>query len=146
MRSAEGEVRVFRLAGAGLIGFLLIALWIYCIFDVIATSDALVRNMPKILWLLVVIILPAVGSIAWLLLGRPEKAGLAPGDSSYRAEPGGRRWTSGPKRTSGVLAPDDDPEFLAQLDERTKRLQEWEDDLRRRDEELRRREEGDDPA
>jgi hypothetical protein len=128
--------------GGGLVGLAILALWIYCIFDVIATSEPLMRNLPKVLWLLIVIILPAIGSVSWLLLGRPERAGFAPGDSSYRPEPRGGRWAPGPKRTSGVLAPDDDPDFLAQLDERTKRLQEWEDDLKRRDEDLRRREEG----
>lgn len=128
--------------GGGLVALAILALWIYCIFDVIATAEGLTRNLPKVLWLLIVIILPTVGSVAWLLLGRPEKAGFAPGDSSYRAEPSGGRWTPSPKRTSGVLPPDDDPEFLAQLDERTKRLQAWEEDLKRRDEDLRRREEG----
>ena len=136
--------------GGGLVALAILALWIYCIFDVIATSDALVRNLPKVLWLLIVVLLPTVGSIAWLLLGRPEKAGFAPGDSSYRAEPSGGRWgparPPAPRRPSGILAPDDDPEFLARLDERTRRLQEWEDDLKRRDEDLRRREEGEDPA
>jgi hypothetical protein len=45
-----------------------------------------------------------------------------------------------------VIAPDDDPRFLAQIDERTKRLREWEEDLKRRDEELRRREQGEGPT
>jgi hypothetical protein len=40
-----------------------------------------------------------------------------------------------------VAAPDDDPRFLAELDERTNRLRDWEDDLKRREEQLRRREE-----
>ena len=132
--------------GGGLVALAILALWIYCIFDVIATSDALVRNLSKVLWLLIVIVLPTVGSIAWLILGRPEKAGFAPGDSSYRPEPRAGRWDPSGKRSSGVVAPDDDPQFLAQLDERSKRLREWEEDLKRRDEELRRREEGENPA
>ena len=123
--------------GGGLVGILLLALWAYCIFDVISTDEALMRNMPKILWLVVVILLPTVGSVAWLLLGRPEGAGLRPGDtSSYRTP---RR--IGPAPT----APDDDPAFLAKLDDQSKRLKAWEDDLRRREDELKRRED-DDPA
>jgi hypothetical protein len=130
-----------------LVALAVLVLWIYCIFDVIATSEGLVRNLPKILWLLIVILLPTIGSVAWLILGRPEKAGFAPGDSSYRAEPrGGSLWDRSQKRSSGVVAPDDDPQFLAQLDERTRRLREWEEDLKRRDDELRRREEGDESA
>lgn len=122
--------------GGGLVGIALIALWAYCIFDVISTDEALMRNMPKVLWLIVVIILPTVGSVAWLLLGRPEGAGLRPGDTSTYTPPKLR-----PR--SRPLAPDDDPAFLAGLDEETKRLKAWEDDLKRREDDLRRREDGD---
>lgn len=120
--------------GGGLVGIALIALWAYCIFDVISTDEALMRNMPKVLWLIVVIILPPVGSVAWLLLGRPEGAGLRPGDTStYKP----------PRPRPRPLAPDDDPAFLAGLDEETKRLKAWEDDLKRREDDLRRREDED---
>jgi Phospholipase_D-nuclease N-terminal len=131
--------------GGGLFALTVLVLWVYCIFDVIATDEAVMRNLPKVVWLLIVIFVPTIGSIAWLLLGRPEKAGFAPGDSTYRAEPRGRGIDRLPRRRQGVMAPDDDPEFLAELDERTKRLQQWEDDLKRRDDELRKRED-EDPA
>ncbi|MGH2730394.1 MAG: PLD nuclease N-terminal domain-containing protein [Actinomycetota bacterium] len=127
--------------GGGLVALALLALWVYCIFDVIATSDALARNLPKIVWLLIVIFVPTIGSIAWLLLGRPEKAGFAPGDSSYRAEPRGGGVNRSTPRSYGVIAPDDDPRFLDELSERSKRLKAWEEDLKRREEELRRRDE-----
>ena len=115
--------------GGGLVGLVLLALWAYCVFDVISTDEALTRNLPKIVWLLIVIFVPPIGSIAWLLLGRPENAGLRPGDTSYR----NRR----------PLGPDDSPEFLAGLGSDADRLRKWEDDLKRREDELRRREEGD---
>ena len=69
----------------GLIPVLLLALWVYCIFDVIASDDVLVRNLPKGVWLILVLILPLIGSLAWLLLGRPEKAHWSPGSSNYAA-------------------------------------------------------------
>ena len=118
--------------GGGLVGILLLALWAYCIFDVISTDESLMRNMPKILWLVVVIVLPTVGSVAWLLLGRPEGAGLRPGDTSTFQAPKTRRLGPAP------VAPDDDPAFLARLDDETKRLKAWEEDLKRREDELRR--------
>lgn len=114
-------------------GTRLLALWIYCILDVIATDEALVGNMPKVLWLLVVILLPTVGAVAWLALGRPARAGLRPGDTSYRP-------------TRRALAPDDSPEFLSAIKDRAAALRRWEEDLARREEELRRREEGDQGA
>lgn len=126
--------------GGGLVAVLLLALWIYCILDVIATSEGLIRNLPKVGWLLIVIFVPTIGSIAWLLLGRPEKAGFAPGDTTYRPEPRGGLFDSSSSRSRGILAPDDDPGFLAQIDERAKRLRDWENELKRREEDLRRRE------
>lgn len=124
------------LFGGGILALLLFLLWVYCIFDVISTDETLVRNMPKVLWLIIVIFLPTVGSVAWLVLGRPERAGLKPGDTTYLQPP--RRSTSGPP----PKGPDDSPEFLAGLDDRARELKRWEDDLKRREDEIRRREEG----
>ncbi len=129
--------------GGGLFAFALLALWIYCIVDVIATNEGVIRNLPKLVWLLIVIFVPTIGSIVWLLLGRPERAGLAPGDSTYRVEPRGTRPDPSARRALGTMAPDDDPRYLAELDERTKRLRDWEADLRRREDELRDRDEDD---
>ena len=121
--------------GGGFFALAALALWAYCIFDVISTDEALMRNMPKILWLVVVIVIPTVGSVAWLLLGRPVGAGLRPGDTSTYTPP---------RLSRGPTAPDDDPAFLAKLDDETKRLKAWEDDLKRREDDLKRRDEGED--
>ena len=127
----------------GLIPVLLAALWIYCIFDVIATDDVLIRNLPKGVWLLIVIFLPDIGSLAWLVLGRPLYAGWRPGDTTRRT----------PKR---VIGPEDRADFPTgparpapprpleppPLESREDQLAAWEQQLRRREEELRRREQG----
>jgi hypothetical protein len=86
----------------GVFGLLLFALWIYCILDVIATDNSLMRNLPKPLWLILVIMLPDVGSIAWIILGRPERAGFWPGDTRRR-RPWSANWVA--------RGPDDDPTF-----------------------------------
>jgi hypothetical protein len=91
-------------AADGLVAFLLFALWVYCIFDVISTDAALCRNLTKMLWLVIVIFLPDIGSLCWLLLGRPEKAGWRPGDTESRPAPRRR-----------VSSPDDDEAFLSGL-------------------------------
>jgi hypothetical protein len=36
-------------------------LWIYCIFDVIASEESLIRNLPKTMWLVIVIFVPTIG-------------------------------------------------------------------------------------
>lgn len=76
----------------GLIPILLLALWVYCVLDAIATEESRVQNLPKLLWLVLVVFVPLVGSIAWLLLGRPSGTGWRPGDTTPRAS----RWTGGP--------------------------------------------------
>ena len=116
---------MIRLAGGGLIGFALIALWIYCILDVIATDEVLMRGLPKMAWLIVVIILPDIGSIAWLALGRPAFAGWRPGDTAGR-------------QTRRVVGPEDRPDFGSASSSADKdRLEAWEADLKRRERELR---------
>ncbi|MFE0021414.1 PLDc N-terminal domain-containing protein [Amycolatopsis sp. NPDC059021] len=61
----------------GLLGFLTLGLWIFCVVDVVVTDEASCRNMPKGLWLLLVLLVPLVGSIVWLVAGRPQTAGRA---------------------------------------------------------------------
>ena len=119
--------------GDGVVALALLVLWIFCILDVISTEDVLCRNLPKYFWLLIVIILPDIGSIAWLLLGRPVGAGFRLGSQVgvYRPQ----------KRAIG---PEDSPDFLASMER--KRLESWEQELKRREEELRRKQdEGDSP-
>ena len=122
----------------GLVGLALLALWLYCIFDVISTEETLVRNLPKMVWLILVVILPAIGSISWLILGRPAKAGFAPGDGGYRRP-------ESSFRRPRPIGPEDSPEFISEIDDRATRLRKWEEDLKRREDELRRRE-GEDPT
>ena len=52
------------------VGFLV--LWIYCIYDVITTDDAIIQHLPKVLWILIVVLLSDLGSLLWLGLGRPR--------------------------------------------------------------------------
>jgi hypothetical protein len=56
-------------------GFIEIVLLIFCLIDCIQSDSLLVRNLPKIAWILLIIILPLVGGIAWLVAGRPLRAG-----------------------------------------------------------------------
>lgn len=87
-----------------------------------------VRALPRALWVPVVLFVPLLGPIAWFVAGRPVGTG--------RPRPGGK-----PRRRP--VAPDDDPDFLKSLHDRTSQqdqelFQRWEDDLRRREEDLRR--------
>jgi len=133
----------------GLVALVLVLFWVWALLDCISTDASLCRNLPKGMWLIVVLLLPDLGSLAWLLLGRPEKAHWRPGSTDYRA----------PRRPIGI---EDDPRYRrpasvtdrksAELDaelaqwEAKKRttpdpdLDAWEAELNRREVELRRRE------
>lgn len=128
------------LFGEGVLGLALLGLWIYCLLDAITANTDQVRNLPKLLWVGIVVILPDVGSIAWLIAGRPRSVprpgGLLNKSTTGHASPA-------PPRRAKRRAPDDDPEFMksiADLDsEHEALLDKWEADLRRREEELKRR-------
>src|SRR5690606_5706351 len=52
-------------------GLIVLVVWVVCLIDVISAEEHRVRNLPKTLWLFVVILLPLVGSVLWLVAGRP---------------------------------------------------------------------------
>lgn len=141
-REARIGKRLPVLCGGGVFGLVLLAFWLWAIFDVISTDESMVRNLPKFAWLMLVIFLSSIGAVAWLLLGRPEHAGFRPGDTTPRT------------RRSGSLGPEDEPAWAredarraryAELDEELdrrleeKRLAEWEAELRRREADLEQR-------
>ncbi|MEV4459674.1 PLD nuclease N-terminal domain-containing protein [Microbispora sp. NPDC004025] len=92
-----------------IIGLALLAFWLYCLFDVITTPEQDVRNLPKFLWVLIVILLADIGALTWLLVGRPRRQ-----HAVYAAGGGGWAHQSG----DVPRGPDDDPEFLRSLDRR----------------------------
>lgn len=48
-------------------------LMIYCLIEAISTDESVVRNLPKVAWVLLILFFPLVGSIAWLVAGRPQR-------------------------------------------------------------------------
>lgn len=79
----------------------------YSLVDAIATDAHLVRNLPKLLWVVVIVLLPLLGSLCWLALGRPRGGSLLPGTTGDAQAP--------PRDPKRPIAPDDDPEFLRRL-------------------------------
>jgi hypothetical protein len=57
---------------AGVVGIAVLFVWIYCLYDVLTTNDALVRNLPKMAWFVIVLVLFDIGAILWLCFGRPR--------------------------------------------------------------------------
>lgn len=77
-----------------------LVIFVYGLVDVIRTDGRQTRGISKPAWIIVMIILPLLGAILWLLIGRPR--GAAPVRPAY----------------SHPTAPDDDPDFLRNLEMR----------------------------
>jgi len=112
-------------AARGLVVLFLLFLWIYCVLDARAADPARVRALPKRLWQVVTLV-PVVGSLLWLLAGKPT-----------RTKPRRGAAPSGPTLPSN---PDDDAVFLEQLRRRA------EEQRRKAEEERRRKDEGGEPT
>jgi hypothetical protein len=104
--------------GFGLL--LVVALWIFCLVDVIVSKEDECRNLPKLLWLLIVLMLPDVGSVLWLIAGRPRGLRQSWQQRTARPTPGtkmapGTKTTPRTAMPSAGANPDDDDEFLRSI-------------------------------
>lgn len=121
------------------------------LYDCITTDGYAMRNLPKVGWILIILLLQGIGGVLWFVVGRPVP-------TPHPTHPAGRArrqassgWSepddlpTQENRMTRSLAPDDDPDFLRSLADQTRRSEEerlrrWEADLRLREERLRQRE------
>ena len=92
-----------------------LVIFVYGLVDVIRTDGRLTRGISKPAWIVVMIVLPVIGAILWLLIGRP-------------------RGTSPQQSQRHPTAPDDDPDFLRNLEARRRNQAEAERLKRLKDE------------
>lgn len=76
----------------------ILVVFVYGLVDLIRTDKRLTRGISKTAWIFVQILLPVVGAILWFLIGRPRATDTAPVAYSH------------------PVAPDDDPDFLRNLE------------------------------
>ena len=76
----------------------ILAVFVYGLVDLIRTDARLTRGISKTAWVFVQVLLPLVGAVLWFLIGRPRATDAAPVAYSH------------------PIAPDDDPEFLRNLE------------------------------
>lgn len=123
----------------------LAGVWVYCLIDAALTPPAVFRGLPKAAWIGIIAVTFTVGGIAWLayraaVLARPRekpwlvtRPGARPAHTYLYLDPDRAaaraavdRHPSGLYRKTpaegwvGPKGPDDDPDFLRELDRRIK--------------------------
>ena len=105
-----------------------------CVIDAATSPPWAVRALDRRDWLLIIVVGSVFGCMAWLIAGRPRRAplrratvgGMSP-EEAFRRHPAGRGLdpeTYSELRpdvidySSGPVGPDDDPEFLMELERR----------------------------
>lgn len=95
------------------LGLAVLILSIYTLVDAALFERSRIRGLPRWVWIFVIVLVPVIGPVLWLLVGRGRR---------------GASRSRGPR----AVAPDDDPDFLKGLDrEKTQqeRIRQLEKDL-----------------
>jgi len=113
-----------------------ILLAIIALISCLSAEEGEIRALPRIAWVIIILLFPLIGAIVYLVAGRPTTT--APRAKQWRPGSGFPEAT----RPSRSVAPDDDPEFLRAIDNKTARedaelLRQWEEDLKKREDDLR---------
>src|SRR5687768_2918398 len=90
-----------------LLFFVGLVLDVMALISCLSAEEGEVRGLPRIFWVIIILLFPLVGSLVYFAVGRPVKAAArrpdtwSPGNGFPEAE-----------RPRRQIAPDDDPEFL----------------------------------
>jgi hypothetical protein len=120
-------VMLIRLGG---VFFLVcVVFWLWALFDSLTSDASRIRNLPKLVWVVVVLLLFEVGALAWVVFGRPRAgqsnrngaggmAGPFGGFGQRGSRSTGTNWPAVPRKggpNRPPVGPDDDPDFLRGL-------------------------------
>ena len=98
----------------GVIGLVIIGLWLWAIYDSVIIPVERVRYLPKAVWVIIVLLFFPIGAAAWFIFGRGRALAGSGVTPPSRATWGGRAASGVPARRT-MIAPDDDPDFLRSL-------------------------------
>lgn len=120
--------------------------WVYCLIDAALTPSTVFRGLPKAAWIGVIAMTFALGGIAWLCYRATLRSGTRPAtgpvsgprilhphtyasrrldweaeQASFARHPAGRLRNTPSEGWASPKGPDDDPDFLRELDRRIRR-------------------------
>src|SRR5690606_6647587 len=99
-----------------------VGLAVYALVDVWGSEEDGRGGLPRWLWVLLIVLLPLLGAIAWIVVRVSARRSGTGGPGLGGSRPTPPR-PGGPRRPSGPVAPDDDPEFLWRLEQEKRRQQ-----------------------
>jgi len=130
-----------------------LALVVIALISCLSAEDGDIRALPRFAWVLIILLFPPVGPIAWFVAGKERYSRPRNVWSPGRGFPENER----PHQRGRTVAPDDNPDFLkgiaagraereaaAAQEKEREMLRKWEEDLRRREEDLRKGDKTDD--
>lgn len=120
-----------------------LVLTIYCLVSAIIAKEEDVRHLGRVWWILLILFFPFLGSVAWLLAGRPVSARRDRSPYERRA-PDFPEYDR-PGRASAA-DPAQDEAFLRQVRERAEKQRRDHEERRRREQERLRSGEQEPPA
>lgn len=116
------------------VSILILALMIGALIDIIKRDDSQVKYLPKLVWVILVVLLPLIGSILWFTLGREYGEGGVSLPRMPRREP---RANPQPAAAPQWTPPADTRTTEQQIADLDREIEEWrlrqEIEKRRRD-------------
>lgn len=103
------------------LSLLVVALMIGALIDIITRDDSQVKYLPKMVWIIIVILIPLIGSLLWFALGREYGAGGISVPRMPRRAP--RTTTQAPPQTWS--APTDARSTEEQIADLDREIEEW---------------------
>lgn len=104
-----------------IVPLLVVGLMVYALVDAWGADEDERGGLPRWLWVILIVLLPLLGPISWIVVRASARRSGGAGPSGPGPGTGGSRRTPpqrpGPRRPSGPVAPDDDPEFLWLLEQ-----------------------------
>jgi Phospholipase_D-nuclease N-terminal len=106
----------------------MLVFWVWALIDCAMTDGSAVRAIPKVAWIILIVLFGALAGFAWVLFGRPKRTGVG-GARPTRIDYAKRRPPPPDDRQITSTRPEISDRRSAELDERLAR---WEREQRER--------------
>lgn len=107
------------------ISLLVVALMVFALVDIIRIDDSQARFLPKIVWLLLVVMLPFIGAMLWFGIGREYPEGGIRLERPERPARHRRSRPSAPVAPSAPIIPVDTRTTEEQIADLDREIEEW---------------------